>query len=183
MKNIKKLSKEELVKLKQEIDNRLKIIKIKSTKPKKGTILSLKDGDKILGIRLSFGGHRLAEPKELIGEVDAIDYCAIDGVDLRGNSDEFRITISHPEIPMGISTTLLKERYKDEHCLLIINTMKSGYDAFYTLKPKTWKQDLKRMYDKHLKNIERYYQEELGIYEKKLNIFLESEEKINDSIG
>lgn len=183
MKDIKKLSKKELVKLKQEIDNRLKIIKIKSTKPKKGTLLSLKDGDKIFGIRLSFGAHRLDEPKELIGEVDAIDYCDIDGVDLRGSSDDFRISISHPKIPMGISTTLLKEDYKGEHCYLNIDTMKSGYDAFYTLKPKTWKQDLRRMYDKHLIEKDKYYQKDLKIYQDKLNLFLDSEEKINDYLG
>jgi len=183
MKDIKKLSKKELISLKKEIDNRLKTIEIKATKPKKGTILSLKEGDKIFGIRLSFGGHRLAEPKELIGEVDIVDYCKISGMDLRGSGDDFGISISHPEHPMGISTTLTKEDYINEYCLLSIDTMKSGYDAFYTLKPKTWKEDLKRMYNKHLRDKEKYYQTDLKIYQDKLNLFLDSEKKINDSIG
>jgi hypothetical protein len=190
---LEKLSKEELVKLKEDIDNRLKTIKIKTTKPKNGTILSLKEKDKIFGIRLSFGGHRLVEPKELNGEVDVIDYCEITGIDLRGDSDDFRISISHPEVPFGISTTLYKDDYKDEYCYLNIDTMKSGYDGFYTLKPENWKEDLKRMFEIHLKNKEKYYQQDLKNKEKyyqqdlkilkdKLNLFIQSEDKINEHI-
>jgi hypothetical protein len=179
---IDNLSKEELVKLKQDIDNRLKIIEVKNTKPNNGTILSLKMGDKIFGIRLSFGGHRLVEPKELNGEVDIIDYCDITGMDLRGDSDNFRISISHPEGGFGISTTLNKNEYMNEHCLLSIDTMKTGYDGFYTLKPETWKKDLKRMFDENLKDIEYNYQKELEILQNKLNLFFDSEEKINQYI-
>jgi hypothetical protein len=106
---INNLSKEELVKLKQEVDDRLKTIEVKEIKPKEGTILSLKQGDKIFGIRLSFGGHRLQEPNELNGEVDIIDYCNIEGLSLKDKSDDFSISISHPTKPFGISTTLTKE--------------------------------------------------------------------------
>ena len=90
---IKNLSKEELVNLKQEIEDRIKTMEIKEVELKKGTILSLKNGDKIFGIRLSFGGHRLKEPDELNGLVDIIDYCNIEGVNLKYGKDVFSISI------------------------------------------------------------------------------------------
>jgi hypothetical protein len=193
---INNLSKKELVKLKQEIDDRLKTIEVKEIKPKKGTILSLKQGDKIFGIRLSFGGirlsfgghrlsfggHRLVEPKVLNGKVDVIDYCEITGIDLRDDSDDFRISILHPEIPFDIGTTLYKDDYKDEHCYLDIDTMKTGYDGFYTLKPENWKEDLLRMSNKNIENRKRYFQQNLEILEGKLNLFIQSENKINEHI-
>jgi hypothetical protein len=179
---INNLSKEELVKLKQEVDDRLKTIEVKEIKPKKGTILSLKQGDKIFGIRLSFGGHRLQEPNELNGEVDIIDYCNIEGLSLKDKSDDFSISISHPTKPFGVSTTLTKEDYIDEHCYLCIDLMKTGYDGFYTLKPETWKEDLLRMLDKNIENRKRYFQQDLEILEGKLNLFIQSENKINEHI-
>jgi hypothetical protein len=179
---INNLSKEELVKLKQEVDDRLKTIEVKEIKPKKGTILSLKQGDKIFGIRLSFGGHRLEEPNELNGVVDVIDYCKVTENNLRGDSNDFRISISHPEVPFGISTTLSKEDYIDEHCLLNIDTMKTGYDAFYTLKPETWKEDLVRVLSENIENMEKYFRQDLEILESKLSLFLQSENKINEHI-
>src|SRR5574343_162420 len=108
---IKNLTKEELVNLKQEVEDRLKTIEIKEVEIKKGSILSLKNGDTIFGIRLSFGGHRLKEPDELNGAVDIIDYCIVTDINLRGESDDFRISISHPTERFGISTTLLKKYY------------------------------------------------------------------------
>jgi hypothetical protein len=179
---INNLTKEELVKLKNEVDNKLKTIDVKITKPKNGTILSLKNKDKIFGIRLSFGGHRLNEPEELNGVVDIIDYCEVTENDLRGDSNDFRIRISHPEVPFGISTTLSKDYYKDEHCLLSIDIMKTGYDGFFTLKPEIWKEDLIRMLNKNIENRKKYFQEDLEILESKLNLFIQSEEKINEHI-
>ena len=179
---INNLSKEELVRLKQEVDDRLKTIEVKETKPKKGTILSLKQGDKIFGIRLSFGAHRLKEPNELNGEVDIIDYCNIEGLSLKDKSDNFSISISHPTKPFGISTTLRKEDYIDEHCYLCIDLMKTGYDGFYTLKPKTWKEDLIRMLSKNIEDRKKYFQQDLEILESKLNLFIQSEDKIKKYI-
>ena len=179
---INNLSKEELVKLKQEVDDRLKTIEVKEIKPKKGTILSLKQGDKIFGIRLSFGGHRLKEPNELNGVVDVIDYCEVTENNLRGKSNDFRISISHPEVPFGISTTLTKEDYIDEHCYLVIDTMKTGYDGFYTLKPEIWKEDLIRMLNKNIESRKKYFHEDLKILESKLGLFIQSEEEINEHI-
>ena len=179
---INNLSKKELVRLKQEVDDRLKTIEVKETKPKKGTILSLKQGDKIFGIRLSFGGHRLKEPDELNGEVDIIDYCNIEGLSLKDKSDNFSISISHPTKPFGISTTLRKEDYIEEHCYLCIDLMKTGYDGFYTLKPKTWKEDLIRMLSKNIEDRKKYFQQDLEILESKLNLFIQSEDKIKEYI-
>jgi hypothetical protein len=178
---IKNLTKKELLKLKEDINDRLNHIVIKETKPKKDTILALKEGDKIFGIRLSFGGHRLKEPNQLNGAVDIIDYCDINGIGLKGD-DRFSISISHPTKAFGISTTLYKDDYKDEHCLLSIDLMKTGYDGFYTLKPETWKEDLVRKLNKDIENRKNYFQQDLEILEGKLNLFLQSEQKINEYI-
>lgn len=179
---IKNLNKEELVNLKQEIEDRLKTIEIKEVEIKKGSFLSLKHGDKIFGIRLSFDGHRLKEPDELNGVVDIIDYCDVTDMNLRGNSEDFRISISHPTKQFGISTTLDKKDYEYEHCYLNLDTMKTGYDGFYTLKPKTWKEDLIRMLNINIENRKKYFQEDLDLLNSKLELFINSEEKINEHI-
>ena len=179
---IKKLSKEELVNLKQEIEDRIKTIEIKEVEVKSGSLLSLKNGDKIFGIRLSFGAHRLKEPDELNGLVDIIDYCNIEDVNLKDRKDVFSISISHPTKPFGISTTLLKKDYENEHCYLLIDLMKTGYDGFFTLKPKTWKEDLIRMLNRNIENRKKYFQEDLDLLNSKLELFINSEEKINEHI-
>lgn len=179
---LNKLSKQELIDLKGSIDLELHKIETRNAKIilNKGSLLGLTGGDKIFGIRLSFGGHRLVDPEELNGVVDIIDYCDIDNNDLRGsNSKDFRLSISRQGGGFGISTTLNKEEYATEHCLLNMDTGKSGYDGFYTLKPESWKEDLKRAYQKKLTSIEMYHKKELSIYEAKLNMFLESEDTIN----
>lgn len=177
---IKNLSKEELVNLKREIEDRIKTIEIKEVKVKEGSLLSLKNGDKIFGIRLSFGAHRLKEPDGINGLVDIIDYCNIEDVDLKYKEDTFSISISHPTEPFGISTTLLKKDYENEHCYLSIDLMKTGYDGFYTLKPKTWKKDLIRMLNRNIENRKKYFQEDLDLLNSKLELFISSEEKINE---
>ena len=152
---------------------------IKNTNNLKSNILSLKQNDKIFGLRLSFGGHRLEEPKELNGEVDIVDYCEITSMDLRGNSDDFRVGISHDEVPFGLTTTLNKKEYMCEHCLLSINTMKTGYDSFYTLKPESWKEDLIRMFNKNTENRKKHFEIETDILKSKVDLFIESGKKIN----
>jgi len=123
------------------------------------------------------GGHRLAEPKELNGEVDLIDYCDVIDVYLYDNSDKLRIHISHPTEVFGFNGPLWN--CKNEHCFLCMGELKTGYDCFYTLKPDTWKKDLKRMYESALIDKENNYQEELRTFANKLNIFFDAEEKIN----
>jgi hypothetical protein len=60
--------------------------------------------------------------------------------------------------------------------------MKTGYDGFYTLKPETWKEDLLRMLNKNIENRKRYFQQDLEILEGKLNLFIQSENRINEHI-
>jgi len=177
---IKNLNKEGLANLKQEIEDRLKIIEIKEVEIEKESISSLENGDKIFGIRLSFGGHRLEEPDELNGAVDIIDYCIVTDVNLRGESDDFRITISHPTEALGVSASLSKKDYESEYCYLNLNTFKTGYDSFFTLKPKTWKDDLIRMLNKDIEDRKKYFQRALDLLNSKVNLFIDSEEKINE---
>jgi hypothetical protein len=60
--------------------------------------------------------------------------------------------------------------------------MKTGYDGFYTLKPEIWKEDLIRMLNKNIENRKRYFQQDLEILEGKLNLFIQSENRINEHI-
>lgn len=140
----------------------------------KDAILDLRVGDEIFGVRLSFGGHSLLEPKELNGKVDVTDYCVVQDVNLRGDSDDFRINISYPSesIGFGIETTLLKEIYMTEYCMLYMNTFNTGYDQFYTLKPKIWKDDFKRLYQQKLKQENENFQHRLKIFDCKFDMFL-----------
>ena len=178
---IKKLSKEELVSLRQEIDDRLKVVEIKEEKIKRGKILSLKNGDKIFGIRLSFNGHRLKEPNELNGVVDIIDYCNVKEMNL--GDEAFFISVSHPTKPFGTSITLLKKHYENEHCFLLTDLMKTGYDGFFTLKPKTWKEDLIKTFHNRIVNHTMCFQKDLDLLNDKLKLFINSEAKINDHIN
>lgn len=60
--------------------------------------------------------------------------------------------------------------------------MKTGYDGFYTLKPKTWKEDLIRLLNRNIENRKKYFQEDLDLLNSKLELFINSEEKINEYI-
>ncbi len=186
-KELKELNKEELLDLKKKINNRLKSIKTKEQK--KDTLMDLKTNDKIFGIRLSMGGHRMVDPEVPHGEVDIIDYCVIEGNNLKwgknggsGDDDAFRLIISHKKEPFGVSTTLSKEEHGDKHYLLCIDTMFSGYDSFYTLKPERWKEDLKKAYKERMERVNRYHQSNLDKYKQKLDWFLEGEEMVNEHI-
>lgn len=155
---------------------------MENNKAKDGTILSLKKKDKIFGIRLSFGRHRLSEPKELNGNVDIVGYCEVTGIDLRGDSNYFRLNISHPQLPFGVSTTLYKKDYENEHCYLSVSTLKTGYDGFYTLKPISWKKDLIRLLNQDIKNQKKIFNKKINTLEDKLKLFILSEDKINKHI-
>lgn len=101
---------------------------------------------------------------------------------MRDDTDDFRIDISHPTECVGFSCTLYKKDYIDEHCLLFMKDFKSGYDAFYTLKPKSWKKDLIRLYHEKLEHVESYHQKVLSLYDSNINIILNAEDKINQYI-
>ncbi len=181
------LKKQELVRLKNQVDTELKKLadleenRANAKKIKKGTIGSLRSGDKIFGIRLSFGGHRLVDPEELIGEIDIISYCDVESNEI-SNDGDMRISISHPKEAFGIASTLDRKIYENDHCLLFIDSMKSGYDSFYTLKPETWKKDLRRSFSMVIKMLNDRHAEELMVREKKLDMFFSNTRKINQRI-
>jgi len=97
---------------------------------------------------------------------------------LKEDSDYFRLTISHPTEPIGFSTLPLKNEYYDKHFCLNIDRMKTGYDAFFTLKPETWKQDLFSAITQTKKNFVQEAVKESEIYTEKLTLFLSYQERI-----
>lgn len=186
MKNsIKNLNKEELISLKNDIERELKTIEVNENKinftSSKNLLTSLKQGDKILGIRLSFGGHTLKEPDTLNGEVDIIDYCEVESIYFDHKNEKIRLSISNSEHPMGIyNLTLNKDQYDGEYCYLNIDLFKSGYDSFYTLKPKSWKKDLKRLQDNLINRLKKSHDQDYKLYDDKIKLFLEGEDKVNN---
>lgn len=173
------LSKKDLIKLKKDIDEILKVIDVRKIKSNKTSLRDLKVGDKILGIRLTLGGHSLKEPSFLDGSVDIIDYCNISALNIGENSA--RLGISHPDRPFGITTTIDLDQL-DDHCYLNVNLFKSGYDGFYTLKPETWKQDITRLLEESINRSRKNFEEDLNLLRAKVNLFIQAEEKINQYI-
>lgn len=175
--DLKKLSKVDLVKLKENIE--LEILeKIKEgEKPNKDTILSLKRHDKIFGIRLSY-------QDDFSNVVEVIGDCIINDVIIYENSDDVRFNVGTEDNNkrFGFITTLSKKTFTNKHCILFLGDSKNHSDAFYTLKPKTWKEDLKKQYLELVERQKELSNEKLNIFEKKITMFLEGEEKINQAI-
>jgi hypothetical protein len=181
--DLKNLSEEELRKLKEdvsaEIQNKVQE-KIKYMSKKKGTLGALKSGDKILGIKLSAGPHKLAEPEELSCEVTIVDYCDVNYNDIRSDGT-CRLDIKYNTGAFGISTTISKEQ-AGRHYLLIMDNFKSGYDAFYTLKPETWEEDFKTAFEELVQIHKGYLNKKLVVMMDKSNILTGSKDYINKHI-
>ncbi len=134
---IKNLKKEELLKLKNDIDSQLvylESLKVEKEKLKDKTILSgLEKGDKIFCI--NFNGSKIYH----------MDFVKINFYkqDKEGYENWRNFSTSHDTKPMGLSASIL-ETEMDKHYFLI---EVSGLMFFYTLKLDTWETDLRRALD------------------------------------
>jgi len=194
--NIDNLTKEELLKLKSQIDYNLKnieqdeidVINRKNSVKNKTKLSQLTTNDRIFGIRISGNkGHSLVESTDEISstwKVDIIDYCDItEYTDKSRRGGEWhRINISHLTKPFGLGTSLSDEEV-DKHYILSLCTSKNGYDQFYTLKPETWETDIVEAYNKILEWRRKQYESDNSILSEKLHIYLKEKEKINNQIG
>jgi len=194
--NIDNLTKEELLKLKSQIDYNLKnieqdeidVINRKNSVKNKTKLSQLTTNDRIFGIRISGNkGHSLVESTDEISstwKVDIIDYCNItEYTDKSGRGGEWhRIKISHPTKPFGLGKSLSDEEV-DKHYILSLCTSKNGYDQFYTLKPETWETDIVEAYNEILEWRRKQYESDNSILSEKLHIYLKEKEKINNQIG
>ena len=193
--NIDNLTKEELLKLKSQIDYNLKnieqdeidVINRKNSVKNKTKLSQLTTNDRIFGIRISGNkGHSLVESTDEISstwKVDIIDYCNItEYTDKSRRGEWHRINISHPTKPFGLGTSLSDEQV-DKHYILSLCTSKNGYDQFYTLKPETWETDIVEAYNEILECRRKQYESDNSILSEKLHIYLKEKEKINNQIG
>ena len=159
---IEKLNKEELIKLKDLINERistLDTLKEVSTKSKeKNRLIDLEKGDKIFSF--DFNGSDLYH----------IDYVDItfrkDGRE--EFKDWFNYSASHDTKPMGCSASL-KEDKMYNHCFLIefLSGMK-----FFTLKPETWKEDLEKEMKESIIRKNNFFNKEIDIFTTRINSFI-----------
>jgi len=188
--NIDNLTKEELLKLKSQIDYNLKnieqdeidVINRKNSVKNKTKLSQLTTNDRIFGIRIS--GNECTDEISSTWKVDIIDYCNItEYTDKSGRGGEWhRIKISHPTKPFGLGTSLSDEEF-DKHYILSLDTSKNGYDQFYTLNPESWEADIVKAYSEMVEGRKSRYESEISILNEKLNIYLKEKEKINNQIG
>jgi hypothetical protein len=181
--NFEKCNYSELKRLKDAIEKEIAEREVleklaDSSKTLKEELADLRSGDHILGISLSSRGHRLVDPEELSGSVDIIDFCSVESNQLRTGSKSIVISITDTKgrgfvITTGIS---IEDR---PHCFLSLDTAKSGYDSFYTLRPKSWREDLESEYLNRLKLELISYKRDVSILDSKYHMFLEAGDRID----
>jgi len=152
--DIKKLKRDELLKLKSEIESQLKDIEIlkkqvvKEKSNDKTKLSHLEKDDKIFCI--NFRGS----------EIYHIDYVKINlyKKDEEGYEECINYSSSHNTKPMGCSSCF-NEYYMDKHYFLVIFPS-SMY--FFTLKPESWQDDIKLALDFQIKLKKRFFDKEIN---------------------
>lgn len=161
--DLKTLNKAELLKIKEDVELELKNIdriKKDSKSLKKGTLSSLKNGDKIFCI--CFHGSKIFN----------IDYVNITFYKIDGDEKWLKYSTSHPQKPMGESSGIEYE-CMDKHYYLHESCSRF---SFYTLKPENWREDLKLELKRHTENREIKFKEEMMLFSNNINDLLDDKE-------
>ena len=177
--NIDNLNESELLTLKSEIDeqlkvkeqNRLDLIKRKDSVKNKTKICELTQNDRMFGIGLSSNDL----------EVYFMDYCDVNDYNDKEISNYHNISVGHKTKPFGISTSIHKKRI-NKHYFLSLSKMKSGYDLFFTLKPETWEEDLQEALEYKLRKEKKHFNKEIKFLKKKVKYIIKDKDKINNYI-
>lgn len=164
--DLKKLNKEELTKLKKDIELELEIIKnIKSERKKskeKNTLSDLNKNDKIFCFNF------------YDSEIYNMDYVEINfqkkDSDIYNNYTKF--STNHDTKPMGCSSSIINECMNNHYFLS--DFVSSMY--FYTLKPESWKIDLKSELDRLVKSKEIKFNAEVEITKNKITNLINNNE-------
>jgi len=188
------ITEEKLLEAKEYLDKQIdKIrqdekdeIKRKNSVKNKTKLSQLTSDDRILGIRISWNDDSKGVTIDELGNswsVDIIGYCEIRGYEdkKKRKSDYHRISIGHKKEAFGISSSLTDEEVEKPY-LLSIDTMRGGYNGFFTLSPETWEEDLMEALNSQKEWRIRDYHKEISILEKKVNAFLKNKNKINKFI-
>jgi hypothetical protein len=173
--NINKLDKEELKKLKIDIDLQLAEIERREQEENLNSISSftklseMKRGGKILCIHFHQGK---------VYEVDFVEIKFSKSKEGHG----YRFSTSHKFKPLGCSSWLSEEEI-EEHCFLSDFSLSDRSNFyFYTLKPETWEEDLRILCGKHLHERRVTYEKELEILKNRLNELFDSSKQIEDFV-
>jgi len=143
MEDVRKLNKEQLLELKTNIDARLRHMEQEEKKQikkqikeqlKNKTILSdLDDEDSIFCVNFSGSKIYNAEYVKIYFSQRMDDYT--------------KVTTQHDSLSMGCSASIRSELMEGHYFLLVF----SSCMYFFTLKSETWKEDIKKALDFHIK--------------------------------
>ena len=164
--DLKKLEREDLLKLKRDIENQLEFIdnfknEIQLSK-EKTTLLDLKN-DKIFCI--SFSGSKIHN----------VDYVKIN---FNKNKDKnwTNFSTEHNTKPMGCSSSV-EDECMNNHCFLSEFSSNSFY--FFTLKPENWKIDLKLEIERSVKLKKKYFNEDIKKFKRNMNTLIKNNDVDN----
>jgi hypothetical protein len=143
--DLSKIEDKELLKMKAEIDKQLleNSTKVKIRKTKKECLSDLVDGDEIFCI--NFSGSKIYD----------MDYVMINFYD--NNLKWTKFSTDHRKKSLGCGSSLLTE-CMSQHCFLS-DFLCNMY--FLTMKPESWKEDIKSEVSRIIMNKEKLFQEEI----------------------
>lgn len=150
--DIKNLNKEELLKLKGEIDNQLTILDIL----KYNKLSEMVKGDKIFCINFNGSDVRKVDYVDITFSESSIDGWV-------------KFSVSSP---MGCSSSL-RESFMDKPYFLSIFDSSNMY--FFTLKPNTWKEDLKSALCDNIENRRKIFEKEMDGWTSKIDALIGSD--------
>lgn len=160
--DIKKLKKDELLKLREQLDEQLFQIdslkfEMKSLGEKK-RLLDLVKGDKIFAVSFS---------RDFVYNSGFVE------MEFSPRSDErwTNFTSTHDTKPLGCSSAILTECLLNHCCL---SEFSDSYMYFFTINPKTWKEDLRSEIKRISKNKKAYFNEDLNKFQDNINTFIKS---------
>jgi len=164
--NLKILKKEELIKLKEDIDLELEFINNIKTNIKKSNeknILSdLNQNDKILCI--CFNGSK----------IHSMDYVKI-SFGKGTNPDYTQFSTTHDTKSIGCSSSFKNDRMTN-HCFLS-DFLSCMY--FFTLKPETWKDDLKIELELLIKSRKKNFDKDMKSIKNKVKDFINNNDEVD----
>lgn len=162
--DIKKLKKEELLKLKNDIDSQLNDIdsQLKESIEKSKEKNSLSDlvyGDKIFCIH--FHESKIYN----MAYVDIIFYKKL--------NNYVNFSSSHDELPIGCSSSVESECMNN---YFFLSEFFSSNYYFFTMKPENWKTDIKTEMNRILKRKEKKYKNDIKEFKKGINCMIKNNE-------
>lgn len=162
--DLKKLKKEELLKLKGDIESQISFIdSIKTeiqTSKDKTKLSGLKKGDKIFCI--CFNGSKIYN----------MDYVKIHFYENEKDNAWTNYSTEHDTKPMGCSSAIKTDSMNNHYFLNEI----SSHFYFFTLKPENWKNDLKLALDDNIKSRKNYFNQGINKLKNKIKSLITSKE-------